>query len=726
MDLTSTAETIKANFEQNESIKSFTQFLDDVKNNPNKYCRNSAKYIKDVFDYYGTVQEKDINGDSICRWKLFDTDNPVYGQERAQNAIYNHLCSFTEHKINKIILLHGPNGAAKTSIVSSIMQAVENYSKLAEGAVYTFNWIFSDKENKTESIGFVEASDFEPDTLAFVDSKDITFKLPCSMKDNPLFLIPKKERKQFLDSLGIQAPDLLINGELCQKCHEIYNQLLLAYKGDWLKIIRHIQVERFYFSKRFRKGLVSIDPQKNSDAGSRPLNLENSYRIPSILSMVSLFEPFGDLVDANRCMVEFCELFKRHPETNKYLLTTAEWGTISLAGFTGYLDCVIFATENEAQLSLAKLHPDWPSFNGRLAFVKVPYLLQYSKEIPLYKKTLTDFNRVTKKHIAPHTETLLALWAVVTRLRTSKGKLARYLTHIEKANLYDTVNLPDRWKDDEKKAILSELDFIAEEYEDSREKTLGDVHEDASYEGRSGASYREISLIISQSLYNKENKYLSPLTLFSTISKLAKDDSIYEFFRLPKEMGYLSTEIAIDQLTTYYHELLFKDIRDSSNLIEEGAYYKLFENYIKHVKAWITKEKIQNTQTQAWEDCNENTMNSVEEMINIKDEDIDTWRSSIFKKIAAYSIENPGKPLQFSKIFGDTLNVLKAKTYKKHKDQLLRILKGLLYKDTPDWNLLTATEQTQIEETIKNMLSKGYINESIKDAAVTLLRLEGE
>lgn len=729
MDLLETAKKIGSRFQVNESIKSFQEFIKDVNTEPEKYCRNSAKYIKDVFDYFEKYDVKDINGEIISRWKLFDI-HPVYGQERIQNQIYTYICSFAEHKINKIILLHGPNGSAKTSIISSIMEAIEDYSKLPEGAVYTFNWIFSDKEEKEINLGFSNSEKEHLETLAFIKSDDISFKLPCGMKDNPLLLIPKEERHVLLAKLNLrQIPDFLKNGELCQKCHEIYNQLLIAYNGNWLKIIKHIQVERFYFSKRFRKGLVSIDPQKNIDANSRPINLENSYRIPAILSMVSIYEPYGDLIDANRGVVEFSELLKRNPEANKYLLTTAEWGTITLPGFTGYLDCVIFATENEKQLTLAKvMDTDWASFSGRLAFIPVPYVLQFSKEKILYQQALLDLNRISKKHIAPHTEDILSLWAVMTRLRASKNRVAKNLTYLQKAILYDKGTLPERWKEDNKKELTSNLQDIVAEYEESRDRII-QISEhtslsEASYEGRHGASYREIMTLISQTLYNKELKYLSPLAIINSINKLI-NNNVYEFTKLPRELSHISIETAVIQLKKYYLCLLIKDVRDSSNLIDEKTYLKTFELYIKNIKSWITKEKMQNNQTQQWEEPNEALMANIEDIFEVEP-DKEAWRSCIFEKIAAFSIENPGKPIPYIHLFGDILDVLKTETYKKHKEQLLQLLQGMLYKGTPDWQLLSNQEQKLVDKTTANMLDRGYTDESLKEAVVTLLRSEDE
>ena len=448
VDLDKLSSSFKESFDKSETIKGFEQFINDVETWPTRYCRNSAKYIKDVFDHYGFTYVSHITGESIKRWNIFDKFGPVCGQELAQNQIYSYISSFSDNQINKIILLHGPNGSSKTSIIKVIMDAMESYSKLPEGAVFTFNWIFSDTGEKQESLGFGgEKLDYDKDTLAFTPPEDISFKLVCATKDNPILLIPKTQRRTFLLSLGFDPDNKcnqhLFDGDLSQKSQEIFNQLSVSYKGDWLRIMRHVQVERFYFSKLFRKGLISIDPYPNTDASSRPLNLERSYRIPSILAMSSIHEPYGDLIDANRGICELSEIFKRPANENKYLLTTAEWGTISLPGFTTKLDCVIFSTDNEKNLSAFKTHPDWPSFSGRLAYVKVPYLLKWSDEYKVCQKLISDHNN---DEVAPHTAKVLALWAVVTRLRRSDLELddvnTRSLTHVEKAKIYDSQTVP--------------------------------------------------------------------------------------------------------------------------------------------------------------------------------------------------------------------------------------------------------------------------------------------
>ena len=393
--LTAVASRVQERFAERQQILSFGEFLEQIAREPRTRVRGAAQYVRDMFDYYGTRQVRGVEG-PIRRFNLFDAPmsggrDKVWGQEEAQNEVYKHLTAFCEKgRIDKLIMLHGPNGSAKSTFMAVIMSGLEYYSRQPEGALYKLNWIFSDNAER-DNFGFHKTKKPRTDgSLAYLDPEEITFKLTCELHDDPLLIIPREERVRIIEEafmrhgLEPRLPEILARGELCQKCQEIYVSLENAYKGDWQKIIQHIQVERLYASKRYRQAAVVIEPQRNVDASSRPLNLEKQYQIPPILNQSNMHEAFGDLIDANRGVVEYSDFFKRPLEINKYLLTTSEKGTISLATYIAYLDTVLFATSNEKNLTVFKRDPDFSSFKGRIELVKFPYLVRWSVEERIY------------------------------------------------------------------------------------------------------------------------------------------------------------------------------------------------------------------------------------------------------------------------------------------------------------------------------------------------------
>src|SRR5260370_35605157 len=76
------------------------------------------------------------------------------GQEQVQEEIYGALSNFVRGgRANRLVLLHGPNGSAKSTIAACIMAALEHYSTLDEGALYRFHWVFPSQKTLWGSLG---------------------------------------------------------------------------------------------------------------------------------------------------------------------------------------------------------------------------------------------------------------------------------------------------------------------------------------------------------------------------------------------------------------------------------------------------------------------------------------------------------------------------------------------------------------------------------------------
>ena len=193
----------------------FQEYMEAFFEAPRVHARDAAQYIRDCFDYYGTETVQRAPG-NVRRFKLFDRPfdqvagvqegeggAPVIGQEEVQNAIYRILSGFVRAgRINKLILLHGPNGSAKSSIVAAIQRALEDYSRKEEGQLYRFNWIFPSEKLVKGSIGFGETkvgiSGERVETYAHLEGEAVDARIHCELKDHPLFLLPRGERQRLL------------------------------------------------------------------------------------------------------------------------------------------------------------------------------------------------------------------------------------------------------------------------------------------------------------------------------------------------------------------------------------------------------------------------------------------------------------------------------------------------------------------------------------------------
>ena len=296
--------------------------------NAEEQVRDTARYVRDCFLHYGTEPVHRPYG-SFTRFNLFDCPfddgrERLIGHEEAQINVYGYLNNFSVHRrVNRMILLHGPNGSAKSRFISCIMRALEHYSTLDEGALYTFSWIFPTNKLEKGNIGFGGREPLaELNSFAGLKDTDVDARLMNETRDHPLLLLPKPQRAALIaEYLGedFLVPHALAEGELSPKARQIFDALLTGYQGDLKEVLKHVQVERIVVSRRYRRAAATIDPQMRVDAGVRQVTADRSLgSLPPSLQNLTLFEPLGDLVDANRGILEFNDLLKRPVEAFKY------------------------------------------------------------------------------------------------------------------------------------------------------------------------------------------------------------------------------------------------------------------------------------------------------------------------------------------------------------------------------------------------------------------------
>jgi serine protein kinase len=729
-------------FKGQKRILSFAQYMDAFAASPMRLGRTASQYVFDAFDHYGT-REVDFIGGKVTRWNIFDApwDNgrdPLVGQEPVQAELHRHLRRFSATGYgDKLVLLHGPNGSAKSTVINLLIRGVEHYSTLAEGALFRFNWIFSDR-TESKAMGFSSrGEDLPKETLAFIDDTLVSCKLPSELREPPIFLIPIEHRAKLLDEMIAAAPNdlplaqrlnaaYLREGTLSSKNKQIYDALLNSYHGDWLKVIRHVQVERYFISKRYRTGAAAIEPQQAIDAGSKPMTFEHGVALPPVLQGLQLMDLVGELVEASGGVVEYSDFLKRNLELNKYLLSTVERGEVNLPGAVAALNLVMVGTCNEKQLSAFKGTPDFTSYKGRIELIRASYLLEWRKERAIYEPFINEIRE--SAHVAPHTADVTALWAVMTRLRRpDPGKyvselagVMRRLTPLEKAKLYDSGTVPEGLSTEEKRLLRSNIQQLRDEHRESISEFEGFVC--ASYEGRRGASAREMKSIIAEAAATLGRNFLSPLAIFDALVRLMRDKSVYDFLRLEPDEGYHDNDLFIEEVREEYFRWISVEVYDSMGLIEETEYDRRVDDYFKHVRAYVAGEKLQNPRTGAFENPSTEVLEGLEKLMALR-ESPDAFRRNLITKIAAYSLEHPKAKIDYHEIFADVFKNLRDSYYKDKAKALIQLAQFVLVFNTNDSGLIPAPEKPKVERTLKLMREKyGYNDDSAKEAISFVLR----
>ncbi len=694
--LRSVAGRARDRFEASRRVLSFEEYLGLLAERPRRFLRDAPRYVRACFEHFGSYEVSRPEG-AVRRWRLFDlpfeqepaghadrrTDRLV-GQEEAQEEIYLALRNFSrEGRANRLVLLHGPNGSAKSTLTGCILRALEHFSSTEEGVLYRFSWVFPKGAGRSGGIGFATDEEAPGEgSYAHLPEERIEVKLSCSLRQHPLLLLPRDIRRDLLERVLREAgdaeppPDLLWDGELAQFDRRIFDALMQAYRGDLRRTLAHVQVERVDVSRRYRVGAVTIGPQLHVDAAERAIGSEVAWNgLPPSLGAVRLLDPHGELVDAAGGVVEFSDLLKRPLDAWKYLLLAVEAGEVSLSLSTLPVDSVMVATSNEEHLQAFAEHPEFPSFRGRLRLVRVPYLLDYQAERSIYEGQIVPQIRL---HVAPHATEMLALWGVLTRLRpavakrfedAALGRVAATLDPLEKAYLYADGGVPPRLGSDDAKRLRAGIAAVR------AEGRQGD-----DYEGRHGVSPRRLRELLLEAAHHEEHRgCLTPLGLQARIDALVERGEEPDLRRSPGPRGYYDPRRLLALATEHWLARVDDELQRASGLVSSERHEDLVRRYVEHVGHQVKGEKVRNPVTGDYEEPDEQLMRQVEETYGVEEDEAEAFRRDVVGRIAAFAIDHPGEPVDPAEVLRDLVERVRAAFFVDRRRQLARLLRDLLY-----------------------------------------------
>lgn len=692
---------VQARFEEQKRVLSFHEYLALVQSNAARFTRDAARYVKDCFDHFGSYEVQKPHG-VMTRWRLFDAQDHdpakggpfasgalssrrefLSGQEHVQNRLYRVLTHFVrEGRVNRLMLVHGPNGSAKSTLVACMMNAMEYYSSLDEGALYRFSWIFP-RQSDERTIGFGSskgsgAADGRMESFAHLPPGQVDAKVVSELREHPLFLIPVRERQAFIAALyatnGVQdpCPEWVWQGQLGTKNKQIFEALLTAHSGDLNKVWAHVQVERYYISRRYRVGAVTLGPEMAADAHERQITADRTlHALPAPLSSLSLYESFGELVDASGGMLEYSDILKRPLDAWKYLLLAIETGEVPLSMTNVPLNEVLVATTNELHLQAFREHHEYNSFRSRIQFVRMGYLLSYLEEQAIYDTQIVPQFR---KHVAPHTTFVLALWGVLTRVKRADpdayaerpvGVAAQGLSPLEKAELYATGKTPSRLAADETALLRRGVSAV-----------LQDGAKREVYEGLTGVSPRELRGLLLDAAQDPRYDCVSPLAVLEQI-QLFCERRDYEFLRETPNYGYADHRGFVDQVRGKWLDRVDDELRSASGLVDERRYLDLFDRYITHISFWLKKERVYHRLTGKEEDPDLELMQRLESLFDAGSNP-DEFRRTLINTLAAHAIDHPGEKADYAQLFPRYIERLKEDYFRERRKQLAGIAQEVL------------------------------------------------
>lgn len=662
-----------------EEIFSFDEYMNIFKEHPGRELRTSAMYLKDMFNYFGKDEKE--------HFKLFKRDHSnsprVAGQFQTQERLYNNLVNFTEEGFNnKFLLLVGPNGSSKSSLVKKIMASAEDYSRLNEGTLYTFSWIFPIENYVKGSLGLSQAQvEKHLHSFAHLEDSEINAILPSELKDHPLLLLPVKSRQRIIEKHVGNNKDLmaqikqtyLYSGDLSKRNRLIFDALLKNYKGNIEKVLKHIRVERYYIERRYSVGATTIEPQLHVDAKLQQITMDKRLAsLPPSLQSLNLFNLSGEVVLANRGILEYSDLLKRPLDAFKYLLMTMETKNINLGGILTELDIFFIGSSNEVHFNAFKQHPDFNSFKGRFSFLKVPYLLNYQEESLIYQDQVQGLKE--KVFFNPHALDTLTLWATMTRMRHPQvknykdkklGEIVPKLTPLEKSLFLTDGSMPEYLSQEEQQVLRLGTESVRDEFEN-----------EAMYEGKFGVSPREIK----QFIYELSNEYKSItfIEVLDFLKEISEKKTEYDFLNISSQGDYHNPKKFLYLCEQHFLNVFDGEVRESLGLVDNRSYEDYIEKYVLHINALNKKEKIKNPVTGKFEQPDMYFIKEFESNIHLK-ENAESFRSHILSKLGAYSLDHPGVKIVYTQVLDGITKQLKESFRNEQKKIIDNVGRNLIY-----------------------------------------------
>jgi serine protein kinase len=613
----------------------FADYLDRVRRDP-RITRTAWQRLYDMILTHGSRKYVEFKKE-IVHYDFFD--DPIDGGRDAVFGLDVHLDKLVQvfksaargyGPEKRVLLLHGPVGAAKSTIVRMLKKGLEAYSRTPQGALFSYSWKSDEEEG-----GWID----------------------CPMHEEPLHLIPSTFRAQVQTEINKSATqdfNIRIDGELCPVCRFMYQQKMAAHDGDWSKVIDDVRVRRVVLSEKDRVGIGTFQPKDEKNQDSTELTGDINYRKIAIYGTDSdprAFNFDGEFNIANRGIIEFVEVLKLDVAFLYDLLTASQEHKIKPKKFAQCdIDEVIIGHTNEPEYRKLQNNEFMEALRDRTIRIDIPYCTRLDNETKIYRKDFSE-EQVAGKHIAPHTVEMASMWAILTRLEVPKKA---NLTVMQKLKLYNGRSLAGFTEDNVK-----------------------ELRKETRREGMEGISPRYIQDKISNALVKDQHDCINPFMVLNQLGNGLNKHSL-----IADEETRKSYIELLEDVKKEYENIVKTEVQKAISA-DEDAIRRLCGNYVDNIKAYTQKEKVKNKFTGAYDEPDERLMRSIEKKIDIPDSRKDDFRREIMNFIGALSLD--GK--SFDYLSNERLrHALELKLFEDQKDsiKLSSLVSNVMDEDTQE------------------------------------------
>lgn len=647
-------ESLKTNLEsdQRRVTLNFNEFLEIARENPQRTFRNIFQLFHDmVKSYVGEGEDEypeDPESIGFVKYncsKIFveGSNNPFFPDRLFANRFVRQAETLRQgSQQNRIYVYEGPHGCGKSTFLNNILRSFEKYTNTEEGQSFEIFW------------------DIETD--------DGKAWVPCPSHDYPLLLIPKGHRTAFLDKLLSEKMtefkhnlscekeyEWLFEREVCVICESLFRALLDRF-GSLEKVLSMVKVRRYKFDRRLGEGISVFNP------GDRPMRevflTDNQIqeKLDKIFGANLVKYVFSPLARTNNGIHVLMDVKSCNKERLLELHNVVSEGVHKVNGLI---------EERVSSLFLALMNPEdkkgieeerVKSFQGRIQYNKIPYVLDVPTEVKIYQSVFGD--QVNLRFL-PRVLENFARVIISSRMNAECQPLKEWIPDVEKYRRYC----------DESRLLLR-MDIYggvipAWLSEGDRKKLTAQVRRkliaEGEREGVKGFSGRESVKFFGELLsrYGKDSHIIN----MSNVSDYFKHQIGRE-----KRNEYIPKNF-IDSLVGWYNYTVLAEVKESLYFYNEKQISEIVLNYLYAIN-YDVGTKIRCEWTGQELEVSIDFLKTASAYFvgkEIKDQDVLGFARNIQKRYVEAAVQEMGRKITetdlYRELFASCVRNLKEKTF---------------------------------------------------------------
>ena len=448
----------------------FAEYLRVLVERPEKVIRNIFQLFHDMITTYMTEGYDEYPDDpESIHYVYYDyrrlfvegSDHPFFPDRLFSNRLVNLVKAWRRGaQQNKIYIFEGPPGSGKSTFLNNLLMKFEQYANLEDNCRYEVIWRLSRQEIASfaphEVNLFLDKlskllDEYELGQRQIQETRNALFagdylEIPCPSHDNPLLIVPKHQRRDFLDDIlvdeevkghlfGDKQYEWVFRNNPCTICSSLYQALLDRVRNP-AEVLAMVHARPYRFNRRLGEGISVFAP------GDRP-----AYQ--QVLGNDMLQDRINALLrDSNA--VKY--LFSRYAKTNNGIYALMDIKSHNVDRLIELHNIISEGVhkvedleENVDSLFLGVMNPEdkshiqlFQSFTDRIETVKISYVLDLNTEVEIYRNI---FGRNLDETFLPRVLHNFARVIISTRLTTRSTAMLDWIGDPYKYHLYCDENL---------------------------------------------------------------------------------------------------------------------------------------------------------------------------------------------------------------------------------------------------------------------------------------------